>query len=79
MRQIFLDPVFAADGNIYERKAIEVWLENNDTSPISDSKIGDKQIKPNVPLRKEIQNYFEEKRNEKEKKEEKEDSSCLII
>lgn len=30
---IMEDPVVAADGTTYERRAIEVWLQNHTTSP----------------------------------------------
>ena len=28
-----MEPVFTADGQTYEKKDIEQWLENHDTSP----------------------------------------------
>ena len=30
--ELMTDPVLAADGNTYEREAIETWLKGNDTS-----------------------------------------------
>ncbi len=34
-RQVFKDPVCAADGHTYERSAIEQWLRTHDTSPMT--------------------------------------------
>ena len=60
MNEIFLDPVTAADGNDYERKAFEVWLLKNKTSPIDDSvTLENTNTKNNVSLRKEIQAFNE--------------------
>ncbi|KAL3921195.1 MAG: hypothetical protein SGPRY_004989, partial [Prymnesium sp.] len=33
--ELMLDPVFTADGQTYERGAIECWLEEHDTSPLT--------------------------------------------
>jgi len=33
--ELMLDPVFTADGQTYERGAIERWLEEHDTSPLT--------------------------------------------
>jgi hypothetical protein len=33
--QIMEDPVFLPDGNSYERTAIEAWLKNNNTTPLT--------------------------------------------
>merc|ERR1712146_346013 len=32
-RELMRDPVFTADGQTYEREAIEAWLRDHDTSP----------------------------------------------
>jgi len=76
MKEMFLDPVTAADGNNYERKAFEVWVKKNKTSPLDDLKeLADTNTKNNVALRKEIQAF-----NDNPKLfEPKEDKSCLIF
>lgn len=38
-RMIFLDPVTARDGIVYERKVIESWFNEKNTSPITSNKI----------------------------------------
>ncbi|EFN60025.1 hypothetical protein CHLNCDRAFT_133221 [Chlorella variabilis] len=44
----FSDPVVAADGNIYEKQAIEEWLyrEGNDTSPLTNQPLAHKMLMP---------------------------------
>ena len=44
----FVDPVIAADGQTYERKAIETWLARNDTSPLTNQPMSHKILVPNV-------------------------------
>lgn len=39
-QQIFLDPVTAEDGHVYERQEILKWFRNKSTSPITNEKIG---------------------------------------
>ena len=39
-----LHPVMAEDGKVYERAAIEKWLEDNDRSPMTNLVMGDKLI-----------------------------------
>ena len=33
--ELMVDPVIAADGQTYEREAMELWLEKHDTSPLT--------------------------------------------
>jgi hypothetical protein len=33
MQEVFVDPVVGPDGHTYERRALERWLRENDTSP----------------------------------------------
>ena len=37
-----LDPVLAEDGKVYERSAIETWLQNNQRSPLTNEAIGNR-------------------------------------
>lgn len=45
------DPVVAADGHTYERHAIQTWLSNNSTSPMTGEELGDTRLLPNHALR----------------------------
>jgi hypothetical protein len=49
-QEIPIDPVFAKDGVVYERKSIENWFKNNNTSPFTRKKI-DKELIPATQLR----------------------------
>ena len=46
MLELMMDPVIAADGNTYERQAIEAWLQDNDTSPVHGTKLATKRLFP---------------------------------
>ena len=48
--QVMIDPVVAADGQTYERKAIEKWLEAHDASPTTNEILKDKNLRPNYFL-----------------------------
>jgi hypothetical protein len=48
--QIMVDPVVAADGYTYERKAIEKWLEAHDVSPTTNEILKNKILRPNYFL-----------------------------
>ena len=52
------DPVCAADGFTYERKAIEKWLENKDTSPMTNIKLDHKFVSPNRALSNQIREWI---------------------
>ena len=56
---IMRDPVFTRDGHCYERSAIENWLAENDTSPLTGSKLEDKTLVPAMALRKCIEEWRE--------------------
>eukprot|EP00964_Phaeocystis_antarctica_P142707 scaffold108034_cov66-Phaeocystis_antarctica.AAC.1 len=49
-KQRFIDPVLATDGHTYERDAIERWLANHDTSPVTEELLPSKQLAPNQNL-----------------------------
>jgi hypothetical protein len=44
------DPCVAADGYTYDRRAIEFWVEKNDTSPMTNMPLPDKNLIPNYTL-----------------------------
>eukprot|EP01121_Diplochlamys_sp_Union-15-3_P017136 TRINITY_DN5973_c0_g1_i1.p1 TRINITY_DN5973_c0_g1~~TRINITY_DN5973_c0_g1_i1.p1 ORF type:complete len:193 (+),score=29.58 TRINITY_DN5973_c0_g1_i1:84-581(+) len=53
--EIMKDPVIAADGFSYERMAIEDWLKKSNTSPMTNLPLENKNLIPNLALRKIIQ------------------------
>lgn len=57
-QDIMLDPVVAADGNTYDRRAIEAWFQLNMTSPLTNEKV-DGNLIPNRVLQYEIRDWLE--------------------
>jgi len=55
--EIMSDPVFAADGHTYERVEIERWLQNKNTSPLTNEVLPHKHLVPNYNLRSQIKEY----------------------
>ena len=51
------DPYVAADGYTYDRKAIEQWLTENDTSPTTNQTLPHKFIMPNTTLLEAIKQW----------------------
>ncbi len=43
---VMKEPVVASDGHTYERTAIELWLKNNNTSPMTGLQLSNKQLTP---------------------------------
>jgi hypothetical protein len=58
--ELLRDPVIAADGNTYERTAIEKWLAKSQTSPLSGEALDHGMVNPNRALKKIIQDLIEE-------------------
>jgi len=56
-RKIIFDPVITYDGHTFERKAIELWLEQNETSPITGLVLNSKALLPNFALKQLINNF----------------------
>jgi hypothetical protein len=48
------DPCIAADGHSYERNAMEMWLCDNDVSPVTKARLANKKLVPNRTLLCEI-------------------------
>lgn len=46
-QQVYFDPVLADDGNIYERDAIDEWLKEKKTSPMTRERMTDKVVPVN--------------------------------
>jgi len=55
--QIFLDPVIAADGHVYEKTALIDWFKVSDLSPINGLKI-DKQFFPALKIKHFVDLYL---------------------
>ena len=53
------DPVIAADGLSYERAALEAWLLQNSTSPVTGQPLPHKRIVDNVLIRNAIAQHME--------------------
>ncbi|KAH6820863.1 U-box domain-containing protein kinase family protein [Perilla frutescens var. hirtella] len=50
LREVMTDPCVAADGYTYDRKAIEAWLHEKDTSPITELPLPHRYLIPNYAL-----------------------------
>lgn len=55
--ELMADPVIDPDGNSYERRAIEGWLQQNGTSPITRSALSASDLRPNRALKVAIDEY----------------------
>jgi len=62
---IMEDPVIAADGYSYERKNIENWIFENDSSPMTDEPLKHKDLVSNHQLRGQIQSWIEQEEDAK--------------
>ncbi len=51
MQAMMVDPVIAADGRTYERRAMELWLQQHDTSPVTGHKLLHGRLVPNIAAR----------------------------
>ncbi|EOD17969.1 hypothetical protein EMIHUDRAFT_61507, partial [Emiliania huxleyi CCMP1516] len=59
--EIMSDPVVAADGQSYERSAIERWLATKSTSPLTSAELESKGLFPNHSLRRMIRLWQEQR------------------
>ncbi|KAL0321679.1 UNVERIFIED_CONTAM: U-box domain-containing protein 52 [Sesamum calycinum] len=50
LKEVMTDPCVAGDGYTYERKAIEEWLKEKDTSPMTNLQLPHKCLTPNYTL-----------------------------
>ncbi|XAR71827.1 Non-specific serine/threonine protein kinase [Bertholletia excelsa] len=50
LKDVMEEPCVAADGYTYDRKAIETWLEESDTSPMTNLPLPNKHLIPNYTL-----------------------------
>ena len=51
LHELMRDPVFTADGQTYERAAIERWLDGDTTSPLTGERLRHKELTPNILVR----------------------------
>ena len=56
-QEVMKDPVICCDGHSYERNAIMRWLQNNNTSPMTNLIMDDTTMYPNISLRQNIEEY----------------------
>ena len=52
---LMTDPVIAADGHTYERAAMQKWLKEHNTSPVTGVALLHPKLVPNVIIRGVIQ------------------------
>ena len=53
------EPVVTQDGQTYERHAIEYWLRDHDTSPLTGQPLAHKELTANIVLRSMIREHYE--------------------
>merc|ERR1711907_437490 len=54
---VFRDPVLALDGHTYERAAIQHWLSEHGTSPMTNLVLPSMVLVPNLAIRREIEDH----------------------
>ncbi|KAJ1257888.1 hypothetical protein BS78_10G030600 [Paspalum vaginatum] len=57
LQEVMFDPYVASDGYTYDRKAIELWLSTNNTSPMTNLRLPNKCLIPNHSLRSAIMDW----------------------
>nr|XP_017242515.1 PREDICTED: U-box domain-containing protein 34 isoform X2 [Daucus carota subsp. sativus] len=57
LQEVMVDPYIAPDGFTYEHKAIKLWLEKHNVSPVTKLRLQQKMIHPNHTLRSAIQEW----------------------
>ena len=56
---VMTHPVIAADGHTYEREAIQAWLHQHSTSPVTGKALEHKHLIPNLVTKSVIANQQE--------------------
>ena len=59
-QDLMKDPVVCSNGQCYERVEIAKWLKKHQRDPLSNARLKDKKLTPNVPLKKLIRQWQEE-------------------
>ena len=57
--ELMSDPVATADGQPYEREAIEEWLQTHDTSPLTNERLPNKNLTPSVFIKRTIGGFLD--------------------
>lgn len=57
-KEYFVHPVFADDGHIYERSAIETWYAKHETSPLTREKINNKALFSNHIFNNQLKEFY---------------------
>jgi len=60
--QLMFNPVIGPDGHTYEKEAIEKWLINNNSSPITKAPMFVHDLIPNIALRNTIEEFTSNKK-----------------
>ena len=55
MQVLMVEPVIAADRHTYEKSAIQIWLHQHDTSPVTGKALAHRRIVPNILIKGAIQ------------------------
>jgi hypothetical protein len=58
-QEVLVDPVIASDGYSYSRAAIVHWLRDHVTSPMTNLRLDDRSLIPNIHLRWAIEEWRE--------------------
>jgi hypothetical protein len=59
-QEVMADPVFASDGFTYEREAIEGWIANHNTSPMTNLPLPHPHLTANLALRSSVKEWCDQ-------------------
>ena len=51
LQEVMSEPVVAADGHTYEKTALQEWLQQHNTSPVTGVTLAHTRLVPNVLIR----------------------------
>ena len=57
-KEIMIDPVMTYDGHTFDKIAIELWFQSNDSSPVTHYKLDNKNLIPNSSLKNLIKSFY---------------------
>jgi gas vesicle protein len=58
-QEIMLDPVIASDGHTYERRAIDEWLSQHNSSPLTSQQLENRNLLPSHTLKRMIREFID--------------------
>lgn len=58
-QELMLDPVIACDGHTYERRAIDEWLRQHNTSPLTSQQLENRTLLPSHTLKRMIREFID--------------------